>query len=532
MALDPNCFEKVNLYLDAYDIPSTQWTSKSDCFAVLYCRDRKNKELLHKLHTTQVIMDNANPAWSDAFMIDYYFEYRQAIVIKVFHFKGTSTSDEEGHVFLGGAEFHLSTLMRAEYSKLDQPLEGGKGEGGLKVRAEAQTDTRNEFCFQFIGKDLLNRDGIFGKSDPSYTIIRKNEDGTGTTVFQSETIRDNLSPEWAPQKIPVNHLCTGDLRRPLLIQIRDVDGTAYQGMGDFETSVHELLSEPGFEYPVTHKEKTKGTVKGVNCSILKKPTFSQFIQGGCEISVIVALDFTGSNGDPISPDSLHHIDPTGGSSSWNPYQLGIASVCNVIEQYDTDKHYPVFGFGARVKLPGNPQPSAVQHCFPLGEGEASGVLGILDVYKEGVKSVLMSGPTLFQELIEKSAEIADARNCSQEKQSYTVLLVLTDGVIDDMTITKKALIRAANNPSPLSVLIVGVGADDFSDMAELDGDKGKLEAYGMVAERDLCQFIDMNPNTQRTEDGWMNLSQKILAEIPNQLLSFMEKKGIMPLSPA
>jgi hypothetical protein len=44
-----------------------------------------------------------------------------------------------------------------------------------------------------------------------------------------------------------------------------------------------------------------------------------------------------SHRDPISPSSLHHIDPTGGSHTWNPYQLGITSVCNVVEAYDTDK---------------------------------------------------------------------------------------------------------------------------------------------------------------------------------------------------
>lgn len=37
----------------------------------------------------------------------------------------------------------------------------------------------------------------------------------------------------------------------------------------------------------------------------------QFIAGGCEISMITAIDFTGSNGDPEEPSSLHYISPTG-----------------------------------------------------------------------------------------------------------------------------------------------------------------------------------------------------------------------------
>ena len=55
--------------------------------------------------------------------------------------------------------------------------------------------------------------------------------------------------------------------------------------------------------------------------------------------MIVAIDFTGSNGDPAMPDSLHYIDPTG--ERLNPYQHCITAVGTVLEAYDTDKSYPV-----------------------------------------------------------------------------------------------------------------------------------------------------------------------------------------------
>ena len=38
---------------------------------------------------------------------------------------------------------------------------------------------------------------------------------------------------------------------------------------------------------------------------------TQFLTGGCEISLITAIDFTGSNGDPVMPNSLHYMNPTG-----------------------------------------------------------------------------------------------------------------------------------------------------------------------------------------------------------------------------
>ena len=42
---------------------------------------------------------------------------------------------------------------------------------------------------------------------------------------------------------------------------------------------------------------------------------------------------------------------------------------------------------------------------------------------------------------------------------YYVLLMITDGVITDMEATKHAIVCASS--TPLSIIIVGVGNDDF-----------------------------------------------------------------------
>lgn len=45
----------------------------------------------------------------------------------------------------------------------------------------------------------------------------------------------------------------------------------------------------------------------------------------------VGIDFTGSNGDPRSPDSLHYMSPDG----LNQYLSAIWSVGLVVQDYDT-----------------------------------------------------------------------------------------------------------------------------------------------------------------------------------------------------
>lgn len=53
----------------------------------------------------------------------------------------------------------------------------------------------------------------------------------------------------------------------------------------------------------------------------------------------------------------------------------------VLEPYDTDKQYPVLGFGAKIKDPATDKYGAVQHCFPVYGGglEVHGIEGIQKV---------------------------------------------------------------------------------------------------------------------------------------------------------
>ena len=67
-------------------------------------------------------------------------------------------------------------------------------------------------------------------------------------------------------------------------------------------------------------------------------------QGGCELNFVVGIDFTGSNGDPREPSSLHYL----GGNTPNQYTQAITAVGNVIQDYDSDQLYPAFGFGARL----------------------------------------------------------------------------------------------------------------------------------------------------------------------------------------
>lgn len=57
-----------------------------------------------------------------------------------------------------------------------------------------------------------------------------------------------------------------------------------------------------------------------------RATFLEYVFGGCEIGLTVAIDFTGSNGDPKSLFSLHYK----GDLERNEYLNAIKSVGNIL----------------------------------------------------------------------------------------------------------------------------------------------------------------------------------------------------------
>ena len=59
-------------------------------------------------------------------------------------------------------------------------------------------------------------------------------------------------------------------------------------------------------------------------------SFLDYIMGGCQINFTVGIDFTGSNGDPRDPASLHHIDPL----KPNEYTTALVAVGEICQDYD------------------------------------------------------------------------------------------------------------------------------------------------------------------------------------------------------
>jgi len=531
----PQFYEKVDLFLSANSLPKMQTFSQTDSFAVLYLKDVRLPVPV-QVATTVVAMNTDHPEWILPITVDYLFESPQEITVKLYQYhNGAPLENLNKHELIGQSSFQLVTLMRSKtHSVALQLLDSRKHDSGtVVIKSEVKVDCRDLFCVAFQGQKLLNKAGFLGTSDPFLTVSRLNEDESFTVVWKSNKIDNTLDPKWSYTKILVSSLCNNDMLRPLKIEVFDWHSSGnHVSMGEIRTNLQYILANPGTPLPIIEKskqEKSKsyqnsGFIVPTRASIEQHPSFGNYISAGLEISLAVAIDYTGSNGDPDMPNSLHYISPVG---VLNPYQLAILSVARILEHYDSDKKYPVLGFGAKIRNPDGTM-TGCQHCFPINGGgvEVDGVAGIMQAYKDSVTNVLFSGPTLFSPLIQYVTTKVTTENQlkqQQQKHMYTILLIITDGVINDLEETKAAIIQASKQP--LSIIIIGVGDADFTTMNALDGDKNMLStSNGQKAVRDIVQFVSYRGQSESV------LAQQVLEEIPSQVVLYMEQHGIVPSS--
>ncbi|KAM7056181.1 copine-8 isoform 3-T4 [Acridotheres tristis] len=243
-----------------------------------------------------------------------------------------------------------------------------------------------------------------------------------------------------------------------------------------------------------------------------------------QINFTVAIDFTASNGNPSQPTSLHYMNPY----QLNAYGMALRAVGEIIQDYDSDKMFPALGFGARL-----PPDGRVSHEFALNGNPQNpychGIDGVMEAYYRSLKCVQLYGPTNFAPVINHVARYAAS---VKDGSQYFVLLIITDGVISDMAQTKESIVNASK--LPMSIIIVGVGPAEFDAMEELDGDVVRISSRGRFAERDIVQFVPFRDYIDRSGNHVLSmarLAKDVLAEIPEQFLSYMRVRGIKP-SPA
>ncbi|KAB0399017.1 hypothetical protein E2I00_004154 [Balaenoptera physalus] len=549
-----HCVTLVQLSISCDHLIDKDISSKSDPLCVLLQDVGGGKWA--ELGRTERVRNCSSPEFSKTLQLEYHFETVQKLRFGIYDIdnKTPELGDDD---FLGGAECSLGQVVSSRILTLPLMLKPGKpaGRGTITVSAQELKDSRVvtmevearnldkkvtswenrirswSFSIRVMGNGTWHTDlrcetpgiGYDGVGENLLGLVitrvwstglkslhmgRKNGSSphanaelTRGLALHLQVIKNNLNPTWKRFSVPLQHFCGGDPSTPI--------------QAEFEC-IHLEKQQKKKSY------KNSGTICVKICQVETEYSFLDYVMGGCQINFTVGVDFTGSNGDPSSPDSLHYLSPTG----VNEYLTALWSVGSVVQDYDSDKLFPAFGFGAQV-----PPDWQVSHEFALNFNPnnpyCAGIQGIVDAYRQALPQVRLYGPTNFAPIINHVARFAAQAAHQRTASQYFVLLLLTDGAVTDVEATREAVVRASY--LPMSVIIVGVGGADFEAMEQLDADGGPLRTRsGEAAARDIVQFVPYRRFQNAPREA---LAQTVLAEVPTQLVSYFKAQGWAPFKP-
>jgi hypothetical protein len=468
---------------------------------------------------TEVVWNTPSPNWVKFFQAAYIFETDQRIRFQVADVDSESVKLTD-HQFIGQCETDVQTLVTSRGTEVSLKLinsRRGDPRGALLINVE-QSKTSGTVLAGVVTAFDLRKVHTFSRNCPFFVIAKPSESGRDLPVYRSEKKDKCSGATWPVFKVPVGPLCNGDFHVPMKVAFIDQHGDSEPvPIASVTMSVQSFLEKQGQRINLESDGKKKGfggTLTFSRLELIRTPTFYDYLRGGLQLNLITAIDFTGSNGNVASPTSLHHISP----GRLNQYETCIQAVGSVICPYDSDQMFAVYGFGGEHN-------DSVSHCLPLTFDPTQpcvhGIEGILGLYRNALRVIGLAGPTLFAPVIDAATRCALASWAGS--RTYTVLLILTDGCINDMRDTIDGIVAATE--APLSIIIVGVGNANFDSMRQLDGDEGRLKSRsGVTAKRDIVQFVPFSDYAASPA----SLAAEVLAEIPAQVHAFCSANGIIP----
>ena len=291
-------------------------------------------------------------------------------------------------------------------------------------------------------------------------------------------------------------------------------------LGNYKGPISKLITSESNEIALSHNKKAI-----IKCCLLTQPSFISYLRSGMNINLTIGIDFTGSNGAYTHPFSLHYLQ-----NGLNDYEKAIRKCGDILAYYDDDQLFPVFGFGFKFKDDERTQNFGEYNLFnfPVNNNISDPNIHLIDnvlkEYRNFITKIVLWGPTKFAPMINDLNSKVKKDLSKGLTMHYNIILILTDGQINDMPETIDALVEASF--LPISVIIVGIGKGDFSNMDILDADDNPLyDKNGRKADRDLVQFVPF----YRFKDDAEKLAEQVLEEIPRQVVEYYQHKGISPI---
>ncbi len=508
----------------------------SDPFCVVYIKDSQGTWT--EVGRTEIIANRLDGEFVNKIWIKYKFEQACDVKFMLYDCDISFTSNDSSridlttghHDFLGWAECSLAHIigMRKHKMKLQDVA---SGEIIVTVMPRPKTNDLLTIQPSFTGLKIgaFKLFGCCMSRAIIYLEISIYHENKYLPIYKSEHLMTNGNGFFPGFTIEMSKL--GDPSVPLKFEIMRFENPSYTNIGSVNITVEQLLGTEGFNLTnlelVRRGTKNIGQLLFTEKFITRRPAFLDYVHAGLEIGCQIVVDFTGSNGNPSVPGTLHHLHPVMVGSSQimtTDYLDAIRHLYPLVEGYDSDKLIEFWGYGALIPLSNGKKIKSWDFAINGSESnpEVKGMDGVVEAYTRLIPNIELSGPTNFAPIINKLVA-SKTQELASGIVKFDIIIILTDGEISDMQDTIDAIVAAS--ALPIGILIVGIGNGTFSNMHVLDADGTKLvSSRGIVAVRDNVQFVNFN----QYRNNLVKFTEESLAEIPKQLVDSMLSLGKMP----
>lgn len=207
--------------------------------------------------------------------------------------------------------------------------------------------------------------------------------------------------------------------------------------------------------------------------VAQSQNFLDYVYGGCEINLSVAIDFSASN-----QADMHRAE----DQSNNKYLQVIKSAVTIMQYYNSTKKIAAYGFGAKV-VPAHETCNSFALTGDIFNPEVDGITGLIQAYQKSLEQVQSDRPCHMSGMIDTVMKRAEGSHVNGTNQKYQVLMILTNGEVEDIRETINSSVRS--NLQPMSIIVVVLNRDNYSQIKALES-----SAEAPLYSKDLNDFAD------------------------------------------
>lgn len=385
------------------------------------------------------------------------------------------------------------------------------GIGNVKIEVSQSSHGRGVLSM-IVAFVAMPKDHWLMKNYPQLVISKQGPNGGWIPVFCSEVIKRSETGQWAPISLPCRLICDSDYSKSIRLAVQDAEPNhkvIHIGHVDIPVKVAGEARNLRLGLIPSDPKMARAGSLIIRASILiERLTFYGQLEKGLRFNFCCAIDFSSNNRPQRDPKSYHYSS----HNQLTPYQILIKEIGELVEQYSDEQICYGWGFAARL----NRQVcQTVPLCDENGKSELHSVHDLLNSYMALFDKILFDKPILI------SPSTTCAINLVKGKKNpgcYLVFLIMISEDPSDLSQFNDLLYE--NQYEPISVIIIGLGENDFSKTKEAF--KPGMPHYNSKREefdRDFVTFLRFN------DFGNENLAQMTstaLFSVPDQAIHWAE----------